>query len=130
MSEIHHGETLRQVLLEQGRTMKWLAEHLKGVEGRKGVSTQSVSGMMKSRRIREDRIKEINQLLGIDLEMLAVRASKLHPGASILKMTVVKDDEVEQTPRTQEFLDRLEELLKAFEKLSPEEKSKFLGSNK
>lgn len=128
MTDIHHGETLKRVLKEQGRTIKWLADQLTGVDGRESVSPQSVSGMMKSRRIRQDRLEEINKILGIDLHTIAIRASRSAPGSSVLKLTVVKDDEqLDQSPRTKDFLDKLEDLLRAFDGLTADEKKQFLG---
>lgn len=112
--QVHMGDILREILEEQGRSHIWLAQRIKKRDGTLGITPQSVYNMLKTVRLSEYRIQEIDRVLGINFRKEVFK--RMHP-----HLQIVEDAEPTYNKTQSNFLDLLEELLTVAHDMSEED---------
>lgn len=131
---IHFGEIIKNVLRKQGRSQVWLAANLTSKDGTKGISPQTVSDMLKSERIADRRVKELEELLSFSMDKEIYK--RLHNATrsdhetinneTWYRLILSKKQRADMSGTQIRLLNAIEEVMKAWLELNDNERESFL----
>lgn len=131
---LHYGKVVKDLLKQQGRTQIWLAANLTSRDGTKGVSPQTVSDMLRSERIADRRVKELEELLSFKMDEEIIKRlrkttrtrDETTENEVWYRLIVAKKKKPEMSGNQIRLLNAIEEVMKAWIELPDEERTSFL----